>query len=77
MCSWEIGVLVWPELYGEDVKMVPTFGTDVPAAKDGQSLVGLRMPYDLPLVPYKAEDKPWCATASYSEPDWMGRTWEH
>lgn len=30
--------------------------------------MGLRMPYDLPLVP-------WCASTSCVERDWMGRVW--
>lgn len=30
--SYEIGVLVWPELFGENAKMVPTFKTDIPKA---------------------------------------------
>lgn len=38
-------------------------------------VVGFRMPYDLPLSPYSAEDLPWCATQSYTEPDWKGRAW--
>ncbi|KAJ4341525.1 hypothetical protein N0V95_007199 [Ascochyta clinopodiicola] len=38
-------------------------------------VVGLRMPYDLPLSPYSVADKPWCATQSYRDPDWKGRTW--
>ncbi|KAJ4312489.1 hypothetical protein N0V94_007420 [Neodidymelliopsis sp. IMI 364377] len=38
-------------------------------------LVGLRMPYDLPLSPYSATDKPWCATQQYTDPDWKGRVW--
>ncbi|KAL8709351.1 MAG: hypothetical protein Q9220_005944 [cf. Caloplaca sp. 1 TL-2023] len=37
--------------------------------------VGLRMPYDLPLVPYSEHEMPWCATAPCAEPDWMGRIW--
>ncbi|KAF9694057.1 hypothetical protein EKO04_007814 [Ascochyta lentis] len=40
-----------------------------------RTVVGLRMPYDLPLSPYSATDKPWCATQSYRDPDWKGRTW--
>ncbi|KAH6673783.1 tyrosyl-DNA phosphodiesterase I [Halenospora varia] len=78
ICSYEIGVMVWPELYGESVTMVPIFKTDTPtpesAPKSG-NVVGARMPYDLPLVPYGRDDIPWCATASYNEPDWMGETW--
>jgi tyrosyl-DNA phosphodiesterase 1 len=78
ICSYEIGVLVWPELFGEKASMVPTFKTDTPSVdveNEGGLLVGARMPYDLPLVPYAKEDVPWCATSSYSEPDWAGETW--
>lgn len=38
-------------------------------------VVGLRMPYDLPLSSYSSEEVPWCATQSYTEPDWKGRAW--
>ncbi|KZM21013.1 uncharacterized protein EKO05_0011124 [Ascochyta rabiei] len=38
-------------------------------------VVGLQMPYDLPLSPYSVTDQPWCATQSYRDPDWKGRTW--
>lgn len=38
-------------------------------------IVGLRMPYDLPLSSYSAKDVPWCATQQYTEPDWKGRAW--
>ncbi|KAL8735175.1 MAG: hypothetical protein Q9166_001051 [cf. Caloplaca sp. 2 TL-2023] len=37
--------------------------------------IGLRMPYDLPLVPYAEDEMPWCASTPCAEPDWMGRTW--
>jgi tyrosyl-DNA phosphodiesterase-1 len=75
ICSYEIGVLVWPALFGEDTKMVPTFKTDTPTRSelsDGCTLLGARIPYDLPLVSYAREDVPWCATSSYAEPDWLG-----
>lgn len=97
ICSWEIGVVVWPDLFGsidagskESVKMVPTFKRDLPVGADiglpdsdgpgkspGESptLIGFRMPYDLPLTPYSPEDIPWCATAIHTEPDWIGQTW--
>lgn len=78
ICSYEIGVMVWPELYGEKAKMVPTFKTDSPAVaadKSAATIVGFRMPYDLPLVPYGKDDTPWCATASYPELDWLGRAY--
>jgi len=40
------------------------------------TFVGLRMPYNLPLHQYAADEKPWCATMKYGEPDWKGQTWE-
>ncbi|RAK72341.1 tyrosyl-DNA phosphodiesterase 1 [Aspergillus fijiensis CBS 313.89] len=89
ICSWEIGVVVWPELLTREspdtdttapakTVMTPCHRTDTPAtaADDAAVTVGFRMPYDLPLTPYHAEDIPWCATASHSEPDWLGQTWE-
>ena len=87
ICSYEIGVVFWPALWEDDlqeqVEMVPSFKKDTPDAKtDGglseekqRVMVGLRMPYDLPLVPYAANEEPWCATKTYAEPDWMGRAW--
>ncbi|KAL4880432.1 tyrosyl-DNA phosphodiesterase-domain-containing protein [Aspergillus karnatakaensis] len=90
--SWEVGVLVWPELFvSEDQKqsvaMVPCFKKDQPDQPDqpqrvpsdgpnSAAIVGFRMPYDLPLTSYGAEDIPWCATMRYTEPDWLGQTWE-
>ncbi|KAF4636588.1 hypothetical protein G7Y89_g1499 [Cudoniella acicularis] len=78
ICSYEIGVMVWPELFGENATMVPTFKIDTPEAafmSDSDIVIGARMPYNLPLVPYRKDDVPWCAAASYTEPDWMGETW--
>ncbi|CZR62294.1 related to TDP1 Tyr-DNA phosphodiesterase [Phialocephala subalpina] len=79
VCSYELGVLVWPALFGEKATMVPTFKTDTPtinAVKPVTDLiVGARMPYDFPLVPYAKGDDPWVATASYTRPDWKGETW--
>ena len=86
VASYEAGVVVWPALFGrqgERVAMVPVFGRDVPTAEDGRAareagcaaVVGLRAPYDLPLVPYGPDTLPWCGAASHSEPDWMGRVW--
>jgi tyrosyl-DNA phosphodiesterase-1 len=37
-----------------------------------ESMIGFRMPYDLPLVPYSATEVPWCASARHTEPDWKG-----
>ena len=96
ICSYEIGVVVWPALWDDDddgeegggkAEMVPVFKKDRPssaaAVKTGtdeqddsaKTLVGWRMPYDLPLVPYKPDEKPWCASEAYKEPDWKGRVW--
>lgn len=43
--------------------------------KRRRTRVGLRMPYDLPLVPYAQDEMPWCASTPCAEPDWMGRVW--
>jgi tyrosyl-DNA phosphodiesterase 1 len=100
--SYELGVLVWPELFAEEgggnVCMVPVFGTDSPVGHDGGSntdkldgrtlgsdqlgesekdgvVVGLRMPYDLPLLPYSVGEEPWSPHSRYDEPDTHGHTW--
>lgn len=113
ICSWEIGVIVWPDLFAEvssdsAVKMLPCFKTDLPTcpirelsntpevgigascaaatSTEGSNqnhqqrprsttVVGFRMPYDLPLTPYSASEVPWCATARHTEPDWLGQIW--
>jgi tyrosyl-DNA phosphodiesterase-1 len=78
ICSYEIGVIIWPKLFGEKAIMVPTFKSDIPIVGtkfDGALIVGARMAYDLPLVPYAKADNPWVATSSYDEPDWKGETW--
>ena len=89
--SYELGVVVWPALWDDPetsgkATMVPVFGTDMPASSDQAGFefdeareksitVGWRMPYDLPLIPYSEDEKPWCATEPCDEPDWMGRVW--
>jgi tyrosyl-DNA phosphodiesterase-1 len=77
--SYELGVLVWPGLYRDDAKMVPTFKQDTPLREQLSTetgmIVGFRMPYDLPLVHYSSGDEPWCATRNYEEPDWRGSKW--
>ncbi|KAK0129089.1 hypothetical protein ONS95_001028 [Cadophora gregata] len=78
ICSYELGVMVWPELFGEEATMIPTFKTDMPSpnsGKPGEVVIGARMPYDLPLVPYGKDDMPWCATLSYQELDWRGESY--
>lgn len=81
--SFEIGVLVWPELFAsegdKEVRMIPMFGKDKPddiiAEENGMSVVGLRMPYDLPPAPYKDDELPWSPSVGYDEPDVFGRLW--
>ncbi|KAL3474915.1 tyrosyl-DNA phosphodiesterase-domain-containing protein [Aspergillus californicus] len=85
ICSWEVGVLVWPGLFAEgrvDSAMVPCFKKDDPGQTgtrdDGghaDVVVGFRMPYDLPLTSYSAQDIPWCATMPHEQPDWLGQAW--
>lgn len=44
--------------------------------REGEGItIGWRMPYDLPLIPYSADEKPWCASEPCEEPDWMGQLW--
>ena len=81
--SYELGVLIWPELYadaegaGKEAKMLPVLGTNDPSESDAleTTLVGLRLPYDLPLTPYSQSDMPWCPHETYTEPDRHDRTW--
>ena len=88
--SWEAGVVVWPDLFAESKEaiMVPVFGKDMPGPENlptqdvdkgadeaGKTVVGFRMPYNLPLTSYTAKEKPWCAQMPCAEPDWMGRAW--
>ena len=84
--SWECGVIIWPELFKthfeEAVTMVPLFRKDMPSAGDHEAgeggkdtIVGFRMPYNLPLEPYREEEKPWCASSMHAELDWKGQAW--
>ncbi|EXJ57908.1 hypothetical protein A1O7_05331 [Cladophialophora yegresii CBS 114405] len=118
--SYEIGVLVWPELFSKDfdtgeveaesqgknetesgtekataitpstrtskheegqeiVRMVPVFGKDVPSATaaipSSNTIVGLRLPYDLPLTPHSGTDMPWSPQGLYEQRDRHGRRW--
>lgn len=90
ICSYEIGVITWPALWDDGVpgsaEMIPVFKKDTPTStvtgvinddppSAVKTKVGWRMPYDLPLVRYRNDDMPWCATLPCEEPDWMGRTW--
>lgn len=78
VASWEIGVLVWPSLIDEKATMVCTFEKDMPStddSTDGNPVVGLRIPYNLPLQPYGQEELPWVATMAHEEPDRLGGIW--
>ena len=44
-------------------------------SEEDAALIGLRIPYSLPLRRYAGDEVPWVATARYTEPDWMGRSW--
>lgn len=80
IASWEVGVLVWPELLaGPGAKMVGTFTTDHPDKGSAVSgpVVGLRIPYSLPLQGYGPQEVPWVATLEHKEPDRFGITWTH
>lgn len=86
--SYEIGVLVWPSLYHgganeEDAKMVAVFGKDMPDETSylnvgDCTVVGLRVPYSLPLHHYAADEQPWSPTkeGGYVDPDRFGRIWD-
>ncbi|KAK5939708.1 hypothetical protein PMZ80_008088 [Knufia obscura] len=84
--SFEIGVLIWPELFLDESdgkatgRMVPTFGMDLPdiprtPSTGDKVVVGMRMPYDLPLTSYGPGEMPWSPSSTYEEPDRLGRTW--
>lgn len=81
IASWEIGVLVWPSLVAgsDNAIMKATFGTDEPSehlSETGKdSVVAVRMPYNLPLQPYGDKEVPWVPTMAHEEPDWMGNSW--
>lgn len=84
IASWEIGVLVWPSLFAENARMSCVFGSDrLPAEEADEArrghrpVVGLRIPYSLPVQPYGKDEIPWVATAKYDELDWKGQKWEH
>ena len=89
ICSYEIGIVVWPALWDDglegSVEMIPVFKNDRPPVDEAdlgtgggstsKAKIGLRMPFDLPLVRYADHEEPWCATAPDNEPDLMGRVW--
>ncbi|QUC17203.1 uncharacterized protein UV8b_01444 [Ustilaginoidea virens] len=80
IASWEIGVLLWPALFGSNASMVGTFQSDFPGGDDsanetGADLIGLRIAYSLPLQRYSQEEIPWVASNNHPEPDCFGQKW--
>lgn len=77
IASWEIGVLVWPGLFETDGLMVPTFMKDNPdvAEDSDRTIIGVRVPYSVPLQRYGNAEVPWVASMVHTEPDWMGQRW--
>jgi tyrosyl-DNA phosphodiesterase-1 len=132
--SFEIGVLVWPELFSDDfdkptvpdnrpslptsskksssylsndlpppqhssknIHMIPVFGKDTPSSLDidvptmkraaataadkndtsdqPSTVIGLRIPYDLPLTRYSTTELPWSPQGTYETRDKHGRRW--
>jgi len=74
ICSYEAGVLIHPGLWGQDVKMLPVFRKDKADSAAGK-VVGLRMPYGLPVRKYTDKEEPWCAEMPHAQRDWLGRSW--
>ena len=73
---------MWPELLEKKAIMIGTFKTDMPShtiteahEDESKPVIGLRMPYDIPLQRYSAAEVPWVATMAYAEEDWLGETW--
>lgn len=80
IASWEVGVLLWPDMFDSGAVMVPTFKKDTPDiepwASDGaKAVVGVRVPYNVPLQRYGSGEVPWVASMAYTEPDWLGEQW--
>lgn len=78
IASWEIGVLLWPDLLSEGSVMVPTFGTDNSSEVNNglaRTVTRIRIPYSMPLQRYGPNEKPWVATMDYAEPDHHGQVW--
>lgn len=48
-----------------------------PGSTNTSTIVGLRIPYDLPLTRYGAAELPWSPHTTYDIPDRHGRRWPH
>jgi tyrosyl-DNA phosphodiesterase 1 len=78
IASWETGVLIWPDLFAERAKLVGAFQSDTPnldTCHDGDAIVGLRIPYSLPLQSYSGNEVPWENGKQHLMPDCKGRSW--
>ena len=40
-------------------------------------VVDFRMPYNLPLIAYHADEVPWCTSMAHDQPYYAGRAWSH
>lgn len=82
VASWEVGVMLWPGLFGSQAVMMGSFQSDnanVDATawgEEGKTVIGLRMPYSVPLQRYAQGEKPWVASDTHDTPDWRGCRWE-
>jgi tyrosyl-DNA phosphodiesterase-1 len=76
--SYEVGVLVFPEMYDDVKEMVPIFGKDaldIDISESEKMRIPIRMPYALPPTQYMDSQKPWTRDTSHPEPDIHGRKW--
>lgn len=79
IASYELGVLVWPELLTgvKGSTMEPVFGRDNLEYSETASTattVPLRIPYSVPVQGYGLGEIPWVGSLPHSEPDWRGVT---
>ncbi|CAB3995701.1 tyrosyl-DNA phosphodiesterase 1-like [Paramuricea clavata] len=68
--SYEIGVLFLPQDFDTSEKFF-----NLPENQAESNGVILRLPFDLPVVPYTNEDRPWLWDRQYSQPDVHGHRW--
>lgn len=68
--SYELGVLLFPENFGQATTFV------VSDEAGGNGALFLPLPYDVPLVPYTKDDEPWTWDSQHRElPDRFGNMW--
>jgi tyrosyl-DNA phosphodiesterase-1 len=63
-------------LKNKEKDTTPDLRPKIPKAERNRTIIGFRMPYDLPITPYGTNEVPWCASLADEEPDWMGRRWK-